>query len=273
MSDESQDSEFNRRDILKTGAITGIASVGLIGVSGVGSATGDGELNSGDIDDLNVIDTNKLSESETEDALEVVKRSEIGNPFVDDVKDKHGLEEAGAFATQVITSNESINEKNPVVIIFGLKPKEETHKAGIIYAVTVDGESGGRNTAIARGMVSTEQAMDSGVSEVMDYAPDGENGAKSNGTYEVEPSSDNLSTQSFHDTIGQETCIAIIVTACEKFGDNIQRSQCAGVCTSVGPSGPVGYTACLAFCAAAVEVIQRHGCSAGGSALCSYIFD
>ncbi|ELZ01011.1 hypothetical protein C480_18232 [Natrialba aegyptia DSM 13077] len=265
--------------------MTGIASTGLIGASGVGSADDDGGLGGRNIDDFDVVDTNKLSENETDDALAVVKRSEIGSSFVDDVKDKHDLEEAGAFATRAITTDESVNEKNPVVVILGLESNEEGDETGIIYAVTIDDESGSRDTAIARGLVNTERDTDSGVFEVVDYAPDGEDGAKNTGTYELEPSpedlpsseksssSENLSTQSFHDNIGRETCIGVIITVCERFGDNVQRTQCVTVCTAAGPSGPVGYTACLAFCAAAVEVIQQHGCSAGGSILCGYIFD
>ncbi|QLG49722.1 halocin C8-like domain-containing protein [Natrinema halophilum] len=293
MSEGSKEDELNRRKMLKMSAGVSIPTIGLTAASGPSSASHTEGGNIRNINDLEVLDQEQVSDNQASQCLQIVKQSRIGEDFVNDIKNRYEVEVAGVTAFRVTTNSEWIEEKNPEIVLIGVGSKESNSAGGLIYGVIADSESAGRELVVVRGLivprngnnnVSIQHRAQHGT-KAIEHVPDDKKGSEIVDRHTLESlhgtgdenspgtSHGGVSTQSFHGTIGTEVCIGIISLICEKYGSNVARTQCVPACGAVGPSGPFGYTACLAFCALAVKVISGKGCHVGGAVICQEIFE
>lgn len=268
---------FDRRSILKAAASAGIGSAALAGQSTA--------VNGSDEPDL--LDGSEVSS----DAAAIFRNQETRRLHRRLIERGYRPNRPNAVGVTVPTGKMDFRDLDVDVETFeSLSPRsiflpykrDQDDSIAFLNALIVDNETRGppRVPASAWALIGTPDpesdavsveivAFESSSGHLATQQSDQQAGGAPREVTTIESfevgATDGVSTQA----IPTETCLAIVIPLCRRYGTSVSYSTCARLCLRT--VNPIVGASCSAFCVGLVAVIQRYGCGTSASVLCAAV--
>ncbi len=250
----------------------------------MGSASGNpGAKNNGNgpKTDLEILDSAAKSHSEAHKDAHAVLDDETVTELSDEINSStnFGLSDDAFIAIELVTSDPSVNNRNPAILHLPLASDDEEYtvdNGGVLMALVVDHgddrvpiQAMGITREETEDKISTQSSDGTEVSVEMKVF--GENETSGLGLLETTADTpareDSVSTQSIHGSVGCEMCTTIIATACVG-SSRITQTSCAKAAVSAGAFNPWAGGAAAAFCLYVVQNATTLTCTAAPGTIC-----